>query len=175
MVIINEENRDLKGKLFPIPKGVKEHLRKTLSEYEGKDGDKNNDGYDRLVFLCDQERITMEELKRIKNFFDNYKGTDQSDDYILNGGKAMGDWVNRILKVATDSSKNQKEAEEAVGIGDKKENSSVSTPKVQKLSLDKMQTKSLSNSIRKNSAVREGKTIYITNKQMNEIKTRLNK
>ena len=36
-------------------------------------------------------------MERIKNFFDNYNGTPQSDDYVLNGGKPMSDWVNRIL------------------------------------------------------------------------------
>lgn len=174
MIILQEENQDLRGKLFPIPDGVKKHLVRTLSDYEKRDGDKNNDGYDRLVYLCDQERITMEELKRIKNFFDNYTGTPQSDDYILNGGKAFSDWINRILKVATDSSKNQKEAEELVGFGDKKEHQTIDKPKIEKIKLDKIQTKNLSNSISKNSSIKESKIFYLSARQLELIKEALN-
>lgn len=168
MIILNEENKDLRGKLFPIPKGVKTHLKKTLSDYEEKDGNKNNNGYDRLVFLCDQDRVTMEELKRIKNFFDNYKGTEKSDDFILNGGRVMSDWVNRILKLATDAIKNQKEAEESVGLKDKKRKM-IPMPKVEKLKTDKVQTKNLSNSIGKNQAIKESKTFILTEGQVKAI------
>ena len=174
MIILREENQDLRGKLFPIPDGVRKHLRITLNDYEERNGNKNNDGYDRLVYLCDQERITMEELKRIKNFFDNYNGTPKSDDYILNGGKPMSDWVNRILKVATDTSKNEKEAKELMGLDDKKQRKKNDTPKVEKLKLDKIQTKNLSNSISKNSVVKESKTFYITERQLSLIKEALN-
>lgn len=174
VILLKEENKDLRGKLFPIPDGVKKHLVKTLSDYQKKDGDKNNDGYDRLVYLCDIDRITMEELKRIKNFFDNYNGTPTSDDYILNGGKPFSDWVNRILKVATDNSKNQKEAEELVGLGDKKQKANTEKPRVEKIHLDKIQTKNLSNSLSKNSAVKESRTIYLSEKQVNIIKEALN-
>lgn len=170
MVLLREENQDLRGKLFFIPKGVKRHLKATLSDYEKRDGDKNNDGYDRLVYLCDQERITMEEVKRIKNFFDNYKGTPKSDDYILNGGKPFSDWINRILKVATDTSKNEKEAKELMGLKDRKQKTTPETPRIQKIKPDEIQTKNLSNSISKNSVVKESKTIYITNKQLQLIK-----
>jgi hypothetical protein len=174
MVIINEENKDLRGKLFPIPKGVKRHLEKTLSDYQKKDGNKNNDGYDRLVFLCGEDRISTEELKRIKNFFDHYSGTEKSDDYVLNGGKEMSDWVNRILKVATDTIKNQKEAKELMGLGSKKGKVNTDNPKVEKLSNDKIQTKNLSNSISKNSAVKESKTVYISEQQYRTIKEAMN-
>jgi len=174
MVILREENQDLRGKLFPIPDGVKKHLIKTLHDYEKKDGDRNNDGYDRLVYLCDQDRVTMEELKRIKNFFDNYKGTPKSNDYILNGGKPFSDWINRILKVATDSSKNQKEAEELVGFGDRKEKNNIEPPKIQKIKPDKIQTKNLSNSISKNSTVKESKRVCLSTFQMELIKEALN-
>lgn len=175
MVILNEENNDLRGKMFPLPKGVKQHLRNTLKKYEERNGDKNNNGYDRLVFLCDQERVSMEELKRIKNFFDNYKGTPKSDDYVLNGGKEMNDWVNRILKVATDTAKNEKEAKELVGLDKKKRKIVSDTPKVEKLKNDHIQTKNLSNSLSKNATVKESRTIYITEEQLKKIKNKIKK
>ena len=69
MIILNEENNTLKGKMFPIFDGLRKHLKKTLSDYEERNGDKNNNGYDRLVWICSQDSISMEEMKRIKNFF----------------------------------------------------------------------------------------------------------
>lgn len=170
MIILNEENRELRGKLFPIPDGVRKHLKKTLSDYDEKDGNKNNDGYDRLVYLCDQERITMEELKRIKNFFDNYHGTHKSDDYILNGGKEMSDWVNRILKVATDTNKNEKEAKRLMGLDNKKKGNGGNKPEVAKPKLDKIQTKNLSNSISKNNSIKEQRIVIINERQLSLIK-----
>ncbi len=116
IVFLNEENSELRGKMFPIPEGVMKHLKKTLKSYEEKDGDKANKGYDHLKWLTEQERVSTEELKRIKNFFDNYKGTELSDDYKLYGGKEMSDWVNAILKQVTKSVKDNKKANKDAGL-----------------------------------------------------------
>ena len=83
IVFLNEENSELRGKMFPIPDGVMKHLKKVLKDYEDKDGDKNNKGYDHLKWLTKQDRVSTEEMKRMKHFFDNYKGTKESDDYKL--------------------------------------------------------------------------------------------
>lgn len=165
MVILQEDNRKLRGKMFFIPDGVKRHLKKTLSDYEKKGGDGNADGYDRLSFLCTQENISMEELKRLKNFFDNYKGTEKSETYILNGGRPMADWVNRILKVATDTVRNQKEANELTGLNSKEKKTN-NEPRVKDITTDKFQTKNLSNSIHKNKAIKEGEIFVMSERQV---------
>lgn len=116
VIFINEENSELRGKMFPIPEGVMKHLKKTLKEYEDNDGDKNNKGYDHLKWLVEQNSISTEEMKRIKNFFDNYKGTDKSDDYKLYGGKSMSDWVSATLNQATKVSKENKKAKKDAGL-----------------------------------------------------------
>lgn len=123
VIFLNEENSELRGKMFPIPKGVMKHLKSVLEKYDNENGDKTNKGYDHLKWLVEQDRISTEELKRIKNFFDNYKGTDKSDDYKLNGGKPMSDWVNIILKHATQVSKDNKKAKKDAGLSntDRKE------------------------------------------------------
>lgn len=116
IVFLNEENSELRGKMFPLPDGVMKHLKKTLKKYEDKDGDKRNKGYDHLKWLTEQEKVSTEELKRIKNFFDNYKGTKESDDYQLYGGKEMSDWVSATLKQATKVSKENKKANKDAGL-----------------------------------------------------------
>ena len=116
VIFINEENSELRGKMFPIPEGVKKHLKTILKNYEDNDGDKNNKGYDHLKWLTEQEKVSTEEMKRIKNFFDNYKGTDDSDDYKLYGGKPMSDWVSATLKQATKVSKENKKALKDAGL-----------------------------------------------------------
>jgi hypothetical protein len=116
IIFLNEENSELRGKMFPIPDGVMKHLKKVLKTYEDKDGDKENKGYDHLKWLTEQEKVSTEELKRTKNFFDNYKGTTESDDYKLYGGKPMSDWVNAILKQAAKSVKDNKKANKDAGL-----------------------------------------------------------
>lgn len=175
MIILNEENSDLRGKIFPIFDGLKKHLQKTLSDYEKKNGDKNNNGYDRLVWICSQDGISAEEMKRIKNFFDNYLGTPESDDFILNGGQEMKDWVNRMLKMATDTIKNEKEAKQAMGLDKKKTKGVKDTPEPKKTEFVKIQTKNLSNSISKNNSVKEGKTIVVSERQIAHLNEILNR
>lgn len=116
IVFLNEENSELRGKMFPIPEGVMKHLKKTLKSYEEKDGNKNNKGYDHLKWLTEQERVSTEELKRIKNFFDNYRGTELSDDYKLYGGKEMSDWVSATLKHASKTVKDNKKTLKDAGM-----------------------------------------------------------
>ena len=108
IVFLNEENSELKGKMFPLPEGVLKHLKNVLKKYENEDGNKNNKGYDHLKWITSQTKISTEEMKRIKNFFDNYKGTEESDDYKLYGGKQMFDWVSATLKQASRVSKENK-------------------------------------------------------------------
>ena len=96
--IITEENSQLIGKTFLIPNGIKKHLVSTFKSY---DGDKTVDGYKRLKNLIELDRISYNELRRIKNFFDNYVATTQSSEYILNGGDTMKYWVDTTLDKAT--------------------------------------------------------------------------
>ena len=96
--LLTETNNDLKNRVFPIPDGVRKILRQTLKNYNG---DKTVDGYKRLNNLLSMDNISYYEMKRIKNFFDNYKGTDKSTEFILNGGEPMKTWVNDTLGLAT--------------------------------------------------------------------------
>ena len=90
-------NSDLQGKEIEIPKEVKTHLGKIFNAYKG---DKTAEGYNRLKNLMDKKNISYEQMKRIKNFFDNYNGKNKETPYLLNGGTLMKDWVNKSLEDA---------------------------------------------------------------------------
>lgn len=113
MLHIITENNDLKNRTFPLPDGVRKILQKTLDNYNG---DKTVDGYKRLNNILNMQTISYHELKRIKNFFDHYNGSDKSAEYILNGGEPMKTWVNNTLYTATKAIRDFKQAKKDAGI-----------------------------------------------------------
>ena len=113
MLHIITENNDLKNRTFPLPDGVRKFLQNTLDNYKG---DKTVDGYKRLNNILNMQTISYHELKRIKNFFDHYNGSDKSAEYILNGGEPMKTWVNNTLYTATKAIHDFKQAKKDAGI-----------------------------------------------------------
>ena len=63
-----------------------------------KDADKTTEGYKRNQELQGKKTITYKQLKRIRNFFDNYKGKQTDPEYVLNGGIEMKTWVDNELR-----------------------------------------------------------------------------
>lgn len=110
---IFESNKELNNRTFPLPKGIRKHLKNTLDNYHG---DKTIDGYKRLNNVLSMDSISYHEMKRIKNYFDNYKGTYKSDEFILNGGEPMMTWVNNTLNSATNAIKDFKQAKKDAGV-----------------------------------------------------------
>jgi len=94
-------NSSLQGYSWDLPDELHSHLKRTM----------NVDGYKRLNGLINEPKVSYEQLKRIKNFFDNHStaGVDYMDDkkqdteFILNGSRKMRDWVNRTLGTARDN------------------------------------------------------------------------
>ena len=113
MLHIITENNELKHRVFPLPDGVRKFLQNTLDNYKG---DKTVDGYKRLNNILNMQTISYHELKRIKNFFDHYNGSDKSAEYILNGGEPMKTWVNNTLYTATKAIHDFKQAKKDAGI-----------------------------------------------------------
>ena len=73
-----------------------------------KNADENTEGYNRNKELQTQKFITYKQLKRIKNFFDNFKGNHEEPSFILNGGVEIKNWVNNELRRMRDYVKNTK-------------------------------------------------------------------
>lgn len=111
--LIFEGNQELNNRTFPLAKGIKKHLQATLDNYTG---DKTIDGYKRLNNILGMDAISYHEMKRIKNFFDNYNGTPKSAEFILNGGEPMKTWVNNTLGTATKAIHDFKQAKKDAGI-----------------------------------------------------------
>ena len=112
-ILLTEGNKELKHRVFPLGDGIRKHLESTLASYNG---DKTVDGYKRLNNILSMKNgIAYNEMKRIKNFFDNYNGSDKSDEYILNGGDEMRTWVNNTLGLATKTIDDRKAALKAAG------------------------------------------------------------
>ena len=63
-----------------------------------KGADENTEGFNRNKELQNQNFIEYKQLKRIKNFFDNFIGNQNEPSFILNGGVVMKNWVNDELR-----------------------------------------------------------------------------
>jgi len=73
-----------------------------------KNANNNTEGYNRNKELQNQKFITYKQLKRIKNFFDNFKGNQNEPSFVLNGGIEIKNWVNDELRKMRDYLKNTK-------------------------------------------------------------------
>jgi hypothetical protein len=79
---------------FPVDK--REHMKRNFHKVKG--ANENTEGFKRNQELQSQYTITYKQLKRIKNFFDNFKGNHKDPSYILNGGIEMKHWVDTQLR-----------------------------------------------------------------------------
>jgi hypothetical protein len=70
-----------------------------------KNADENTEGFNRNQELQDKNFIEYKQLKRIKNFFDNFIGNQKEPSFILNGGVEMKNWVNNELRKMRDYTK----------------------------------------------------------------------
>ena len=70
-----------------------------------KGADENTEGFNRNQELQDKNFIEYKQLKRIKNFFDNFIGNQKEPSFILNGGVEMKNWVNNELRKMRDYTK----------------------------------------------------------------------
>jgi hypothetical protein len=170
-LLFEDGNSELKGRYFPLGKNIRKHLENTLSNY---DGDKTSMGYKRLNNVLSMEPgIAYNELKRIKNFFDNYQGTPKSDEYILNGGDFMKLWVDNTLNTATSAVEGFKQAKKDAGIQNAfrkphKRNGKIT---VEKPTVAKVKTANVVKGVHDNNSVqyeskKHGKIVYLTEEQM---------
>ena len=92
-------NKDLynnpKGEI-EFPKDKQEHMKKCFHMVKG--ANENVEGFKRNQELQTKNYIDYKQLKRIKNFFDNFKGNHNEPSFVLNGGVIMKNWVNDVLR-----------------------------------------------------------------------------
>ncbi len=91
----NDLYNSAKGEI-EFPKDKQEHMRLCFHKVQG--ADENTEGFNRNKELQNQNFIEYKQLKRIKNFFDNFEGNHTDTPFILNGGVEMKNWVNNELR-----------------------------------------------------------------------------
>ena len=89
-------NKDLYGHKVSIPEEVIIYLGKCNDS--ASNADKNTEGYKRNQELRNSKEVTYQQLKRMKNWFDNFKGNNNDLSFILNGGDYVKKWVDNTLR-----------------------------------------------------------------------------
>jgi hypothetical protein len=106
-------NSNLEGKYWDIHTELLNHLNKIFNAYKG---DQTIEGYQRLRNLINKKEISYEQMKRIKNFFDNHEGGINDTTYLLNGGSKMKNWVDACLSDARQDIKGKKQSMMNIGM-----------------------------------------------------------
>ncbi len=89
-------NKEIYEDKVEFPHDMREHMR--VCFHKGKNAPEDTEGYQRNKELQGQKTITYKQLKRIKNFFDNFKGNHTDAPFVLNGEFKMKNWVNNQLR-----------------------------------------------------------------------------
>jgi hypothetical protein len=105
-------NKDLYGQKVPIPEDVLKYLEQCHDSAKG--ASETTEGYKRNEDLRDKKEITYQQLKRIKNWFDNFEGHENDLPYILNGGHYVKNWVNKTLNSMRENVRLPKEVKSTV-------------------------------------------------------------
>lgn len=93
-------NKDLYGNTITIPKEVIEYLQKCFDSVNTDDS--SIEGFKRNKDLRETQKITYQQLKRMKNWFDNFNGKENDLSFILNGGNYVKNWVDNTLRSMRD-------------------------------------------------------------------------
>lgn len=107
-------NKDLYNKRVKFPDEMKEHMKQSASAVQN--ANQYTEGFKRNQELQNQTSVTYKQLKRIKNFFDSFKGETNESSYILNGGERMKGWTEGALRFLRDSIHNTKHNKMEVGL-----------------------------------------------------------
>ena len=173
-LLFENGNSELIGKKFPLTNGIRKHL---LGIYQNFKGDKTTNGYKRLGFIVNSsDGIDYNEMKRIKNYFDNFLGDRESDEFVLNGGDEMHNWVNNTLNRAEAMIKGWKQAKKDAGFSNtfrKPHEKNRATKKKGKPTVSKIGTKNVNKNMIDNKSIKyeskNRKTVTITEEQLRRI------
>ena len=105
-------NKDLYGKKVPLPEDVIVYLGQCHDAAVGADD--STEGFKRNKELRDSGEVTYQQLKRMKNFFDEFNGHENDLPFILNGGHYVKGWVDKTLTSMRDDVEMGKEVKSEV-------------------------------------------------------------
>lgn len=98
-------NKELYGKTYDVPPHILQIMRNAISKYSNQ-GDIEN--LKRAKEISETGKVTYQQLKRIKNWFDSNSNSSNPDYQILGGGIFNG-WVNTTLDTAREANRLPKE------------------------------------------------------------------
>lgn len=105
-------NAKLKNRQWPVPDQIVKFVQNAFNLY--KDTDKGGNGIRRATYILNNKKLSYNEMKRIKNFFDS--GNHDRPSYLLNGGDEMRNWVNQTLRQDREGIRKPKELQYDLGI-----------------------------------------------------------
>lgn len=95
---LSEENSKLKSAVFHVPEKIYNSLLSTWKEVFENPEYTDTDGYKRLNNIIDRKgAIGYDWMRSIKHYFDHYSGDGSDAEYIMNGGRDMGKWIEKTL------------------------------------------------------------------------------
>jgi hypothetical protein len=106
-------NKNLYDRKAKLPDSLIKHLKDCFNSVEA---DSNTEGYNRNQDLVDNGYVTYQQIKRIKNWFDEFSGNEEDAPFILNGKHRMKNWCDEVLKVWRDNDSNSKDTKQEAGI-----------------------------------------------------------
>ncbi len=106
-------NRSLYNNIAIIPDSLLKHLNDCFNKTEGNS---NTEGFTRNKTLRKDKKITYQQIKRIKNWFNYYNGNKTDAPFILNGGERMKSWCDEVLRVWRQGSNNSKKIKMETGM-----------------------------------------------------------
>lgn len=108
---IVEANRAGEDKTWRIPDEIYKTLKMNASSYGG---DKNASGWDRLNNLINNPDVSYNEMRRLKNFFDNHS-KNEPEHYNMICGDKLKPWVDTSLSSFTGAIERDKANRSSLG------------------------------------------------------------
>lgn len=102
-------NSKLENKSFKVPFKVINIIKRELNS--SNTDDKQAKGIKRATDIINNGKISYQQMKGLKNYFDSYKGDATDDEYKVIGGKVTSKWVDGELGQSRESIKKLKKAE----------------------------------------------------------------
>ena len=165
-----------------LPDGIKKHLEKTLEDNKDKSLTSNpttKEAMDHLKDILSMDKtggIKFNEMKRMKNWFDRHSNAKKTKQYELYGGDIMMNWVNNQLNTARKTAEEHRKARKAAGYTNayKKEHTADKQTTVTTVD-DKTPsynptTNDKKNRLKELTAIREQRTVIISENQMRLLK-----
>tara|TARA_R110000851_G_scaffold158676_2_gene301738 strand:+ start:2643 stop:3188 length:546 start_codon:yes stop_codon:yes gene_type:complete len=107
-------NSKLQDKIFKVPDKVFNKVNQMLNKINVDD--KQAKGLRRAKDIVNDRNVTYSNMKRLKNYFDNYSGDGSDNEFNLIGGKITRKWVDETLGQDRESIKKIKKTKKDGGL-----------------------------------------------------------